>query len=130
MLSYKDTAFKLDTEEDGGRMAAEIAAAGKVTEFSLGGGKTVSLDAMKAIATELSKHSSLKVADISDCFTARKEDCIYPAIDAFGECDVLSKLHCMRCPVASERKGGRPASSSERSCWHVLASLHAQNANG
>ena len=59
VVSYEGKAFKLDTEEDGKRMAAEIAAAGTVTEFSLGGGKTVSLDAMKASVNVHPLHTCL-----------------------------------------------------------------------
>ena len=84
VLSYEGKSFTLETEADGEKMAAEIAAAGGVTEFSLGGGKTVSLEAMRAIAAGLSSQATLKSVDFSDCFSARKEDCIFPAMDAIG----------------------------------------------
>jgi hypothetical protein len=84
LLSYEGKPFVLDTVADGERMAQEIAATAGITDFSLGGGKTVSLEAMEAIARQIAQQPSLRVADFSDCFTRRKEDCIYPAMDALG----------------------------------------------
>ena len=69
-LSFADEKKRLDTEDDGKRVAARILATQRIHTLDLSG-NTLGIEASRPIAEALKKHSELKVAQWKDLFTTR-----------------------------------------------------------